>query len=608
MYAFLVILNFYFRLSIVFLNPNNWWHWRLPVQGFLNELYAAGIFYLALMILWIVVRPIRLRQIVFLVFVSLWTLVNFANFQYANSFNVLLPLSWFYELENMGEMGSLMTLILGFVDLNFFLWVIIPIAISFYLTFKKSGSLLLLKKKRHVIYVILISAVAQNQTLYPDIAPRHESTVQSHLLKNWYYNYEAKTAQKLRTTPLPDFSDDFKKIVLEESSENHRLIPQIKSKTPNVILLMLESFRAYELGAYGSKLGLSPNFDRLAKKGVLFTNLYSAYHLTKIGQWSILCGAHPHNGKNVLKNYQDHGVKCFPEHLTDRGYDSWWFHGQGASYDFQGYFLKHHSVNHIMDRLTFPQEAKLLGWGISDEDLVKHSLNHLKQAQTPYFAIIQSQTNHHPFEVEKDFFVNYGYPDSINSFFNTLRYTDAMMGRFVNEIRKTPAGKNALIIITADHGLGKDLVEKERNLKPEVLLKYQVPLLLLYPEGEFEQPMVIDTLGGQPDIMPTLLDILNIKPEFPVFGKSLIRKYKHRFATGQSGGRWMTLPNRFYRQGPKRSVMDWQGKQQKITPLDKQMFKLLVEIDDIQDWIIQQTDVEKTKAGLVEKGWNKFEQ
>lgn len=603
MYFHLVLLNIYFRFFVFLLNPKNLWHWRLPVQGILQDIIAAGVIYLIFRILWIFIRPNPIRKIVFFSYVFLWTLVNFANYQYADTFNKLLPLSWFSEIGNVGAMGSMTELISDYLNLETLFQVIFPLLVSAYLVFKHGKFLFRLNKVRSIIYVFIISVVCQSASLDPGIQPMWDSTVHSHLLKYWYFDYDRQPFPKIRTEPLPDFSEMFNKVILEKKPPLSGVVPTINHTKPNVVFLMLESFRAFETGTFGSQLNLTPNFDRYAQKGILFTNIYSTANLTKIGQWSLLCGSFKHRGSNVMTDHQDHASKCIPDLLAEEGYDNWWFHGQSASYDFQGYFMKHHQVEHIMDRLTFPIETKALGWGLPDEALMGHALKHLDMAKQPFFWLVQTQSNHHPFEVPPRFKKKRDFPNTINKYLNTFNYTDYTLGLFLDRFLRTPQGKNSLIIITADHGVSKTLSNPLRSNKNKTLLKYHLPLLLLYPESMAVKPARINTLGGQPDLMPTLMDILGIPVAFPVFGRSLVRDYHNRFAKGMVEGQWLLREDKMYMTHPTKLLLTHENEPLTITAEDELWFNLTREIDDVQDWMVQQTDFTKMVKGLAEKGW-----
>src|SRR5258706_8852586 len=69
--------------------------------------------------------------------------------------------------------------------------------------------------------------------------------------------------------------------------------PPAKSQPPNVILITLDTTRADRMGFLGSKRGLTPNLDALARQSVVFTHAYSQVPLTTASHATILTGTYP---------------------------------------------------------------------------------------------------------------------------------------------------------------------------------------------------------------------------------------------------------------------------------------------------------------------------
>jgi arylsulfatase A-like enzyme len=62
---------------------------------------------------------------------------------------------------------------------------------------------------------------------------------------------------------------------------------------PNIVFIMADDLGWSDLGAMGSKFYQTPNIDRLAKKGMLFTNAYAANPLCSPTRAGVLTGLHP---------------------------------------------------------------------------------------------------------------------------------------------------------------------------------------------------------------------------------------------------------------------------------------------------------------------------
>src|ERR1700716_857357 len=62
---------------------------------------------------------------------------------------------------------------------------------------------------------------------------------------------------------------------------------------PNVVLITLDTTRADRMGFLGSKLGLTPNLDRLAQDSSIFNRAYAVVPLTTASHAAILSGTFP---------------------------------------------------------------------------------------------------------------------------------------------------------------------------------------------------------------------------------------------------------------------------------------------------------------------------
>ena len=66
-----------------------------------------------------------------------------------------------------------------------------------------------------------------------------------------------------------------------------------KEPPPNIVFILADDLGGHDLGCYGSTFHRTPNIDSLAKKGMLFTNAYSASPLCSPTRSSILTGLAP---------------------------------------------------------------------------------------------------------------------------------------------------------------------------------------------------------------------------------------------------------------------------------------------------------------------------
>ncbi len=66
-----------------------------------------------------------------------------------------------------------------------------------------------------------------------------------------------------------------------------------QTKRPNIIFILADDLAQADLGCYGNPFNETPNIDRLAKRGIKFTQTYSASPVCSPSRASILTGKHP---------------------------------------------------------------------------------------------------------------------------------------------------------------------------------------------------------------------------------------------------------------------------------------------------------------------------
>ena len=94
-------------------------------------------------------------------------------------------------------------------------------------------------------------------------------------------------------------------------------------KPLNVVLVSIESFSAEFMGAFGNRQGLTPNLDRLAREGMLFTEMYATGTRTVRGLEALTLSVPPTPGHSIVKRAaQRQPVQPWARCSTRQGYDA----------------------------------------------------------------------------------------------------------------------------------------------------------------------------------------------------------------------------------------------------------------------------------------------
>lgn len=99
----------------------------------------------------------------------------------------------------------------------------------------------------------------------------------------------------------------------------------VPADTPNIVFIVVDDMRFDEFGAAGHAYLETPNIDRLAAGGVMFTRAYHAVPLCSPNRASILTGQYPSGHgivDNVARNRASHQLKTFPRALQRAGYET----------------------------------------------------------------------------------------------------------------------------------------------------------------------------------------------------------------------------------------------------------------------------------------------
>ena len=110
-----------------------------------------------------------------------------------------------------------------------------------------------------------------------------------------------------------------------ERAEAPRNGTVVSIRPANIVVILVDDLRWDELGVTGHPFVETPNIDRLASEGALFTNAFHAVPLCSPNRASILTGQYPSRHgiiDNVARSRASHRLATFPQALQQRGYET----------------------------------------------------------------------------------------------------------------------------------------------------------------------------------------------------------------------------------------------------------------------------------------------
>lgn len=281
----------------------------------------------------------------------------------------------------------------------------------------------------------------------------------------------------------------------------------------NVVVIVEESFGAEFVGAYGDERGLTPEFDALAKEGLLFTHTYATGTRTVRGLEAISTSFPPIPSESIVKRPGSEGIANWGTVMRAQGYHASFLYGGFGYFDNMNHFFANNGFA-VSDRSDI-DDAKFANiWGVSDEDLFRHAIayyDRLHRQNRPFFSIVMSTSNHKPYTFPAGV---PGVPTEGGGRKAGIRYADYAIGQFFRQARERSWYDDTVFVIVADHGArvyGREQIP---------LPSYRIPLLVIAPQHL--APRQIATLTSQIDIAPTVLGLLGLEYEAPFFGENVL--------------------------------------------------------------------------------------
>ncbi|MGE8503902.1 MAG: LTA synthase family protein [Pseudomonas sp.] len=297
-------------------------------------------------------------------------------------------------------------------------------------------------------------------------------------------------------------------------------LPQVR----NVVVILMESMAGRYIGAMGNQDGITPNFDALAKQGLLFQRVFSNGTHTHQGMFATMaCFPNLPAFEYLMRMPEgSHQFSGLPQLLSARGYDDIYVYNGSFSWDNQSGFFGNQGMRNFVGREDFVDPVFIdPTWGVSDQDMFARGadeLARLGRQGKPFYALLQTLSNHTPYALPEDLPVERvtGH-GSLDEHLTAMRYADWSLGQFFTKARQQPYFKDTLFVVLGDHGFGNDEQITEMDLS-----RFSIPLLLIGPGVQETFGGNSATVGSQIDVVPTIMGRLGQPVQQQCWGRDLL--------------------------------------------------------------------------------------
>ncbi|WP_106767355.1 LTA synthase family protein [Paenibacillus faecalis] len=480
------------------------------------------------------------------------TAIFFAAIMYHKYYGVIPT---YHALEQVNQVTAVSNSVFSLMD-PYFLLIFTDIIVLFILfwrsdrfkTWKQKHSTR--GKRSFASMVFVISLIVCLFQIIPNRASMNETVKAQEM---GILNYEAYTIFEQDNTVLADPES----ITQEEINKLKGITPvsdpkyQGVAKGKNIIMIQMESFQQFLINLELDGQEVTPVMNKLAKESLYFPNFYQNVGQGNTSDAEFVVNTSfyiPPRGA-AAQQYADKQVPSLPKMLKQDGYQSATFHTNVVEFWNRKELYTAIGFDKYYDKSFFGEPDKIF-FGSSDEVLYSKTAEELKkmnESGKPFYAHVLSMTAHHPYTIPESkhkMTLPERYEGTFaGDYIRSQNYADYALGQFIEQLKKDGIWDDSLVIIYGDH-LGLpiySLDNDDKELMKEIYGREYVSSdminipLMIYGEGYIE-PMVMEQVGGQIDILPTIANLTGISLENQLhFGQDLINQKDYNL-----------LPERYY--------------------------------------------------------------
>ncbi len=318
---------------------------------------------------------------------------------------------------------------------------------------------------------------------------------------------------------------------------------QVK-KSPNVVFVLADEWRARDIGFNGNTDVLTPNLDKLAGRAVNFTNTISTCPVCCPYRGSLLTGQYPlttgvfvndvqlnPEAESLAKVFKSAGYQTAyigKWHLDGHGRNSFIPADRRQGFEYWKVLECTHDYNNSWYWGTDDKKAKWEGYDAYAQTAdAANYIRENKQSVKPFLMVLSWGPPHTPFETAPESYkqkyrnkalkIRTNVPADLTGkanndligYYAHISALDSCIGVLQKTLVETGLDGNTIFIFTADHGAmvqSHGYVNKQRPYDESI----NVPMLISYPAVFGKKGTKNDLLIGTPDLMPTLLGLCGL--------------------------------------------------------------------------------------------------
>ena len=357
--------------------------------------------------------------------------------------------------------------------------------------------------------------------------------------------------------------------------------PATAAEKPNVLMIAVDDLNDWIGCLGGHPQAQTPHIDRLARRGLLFSNAHCQAPICNPSRVSLMTGRRPSTTGIYLlsptKFRQSPALReclTLPEYFAEHGYATFGcgkiYHNSTSTDTFQTYGPRGNFGPRPKEKMNYPTGSPLWDWGefpesddeMPDAHVAEWAVEQLRRDHPkPFFLAAGFFRPHVPLYAPKKWwdlqppedqielprvladdrddipqygkdltaglpaprhawFVEHGqWRRAVRAYLACVSFVDFQIGRVLDALDASPYADNTIVVLWGDHGWA--LGEKQRWAK-RALWQRETGVPLIFAGPTVAAGVTTHKPAGLIDIYPTLVELCGLPPYEPLEGASLV--------------------------------------------------------------------------------------
>jgi len=328
----------------------------------------------------------------------------------------------------------------------------------------------------------------------------------------------------------------------------------------NVLVIHGESIQSFAMNLKFNGEELTPNLNKLVKEGIYFSNFYSQESVgnSSDSEFTSLSSLLPSSSGTVFMNYFNREYETILKLLKEKNYYTFSMHANNGSAWNRNVTYKYLGYDNFYYYTKDYEIDEEIGLGLSDKSFFRQSadiISNIDKENDNWYGTLVMLTNHTPFSDIKehsDYSVDY-ITDEIDpetgenivipwlegtkmgNYLKSVHYADEAIGQLMTDLETKGLLEDTIIVLYGDHDCKLKqsefrklyeseyyesvLIDKDNTVGVIDNFTYEinrkVPFFIWSKDTKNSKyTKEIKNVMGMIDIMPTLANMLGVKPKY----------------------------------------------------------------------------------------------